>query len=189
MILKATCHTVEQYVGAHVLYWTGHIGMTYVIEVMISDMTTLRNRMIYFGINGTPRIASTFAGPAIADLFYKHLDFPWAFGAFAIILVGCSAPAMGLMVWMSHRAKAQGLISSSRRENNRSILGSLKHYFIKFDVPGILLITAALALLLLPFSLVAYAPDGWKTGYIIAMLVLGVVLFPAFYLYEAYVAP
>ncbi|KAL2797000.1 major facilitator superfamily domain-containing protein [Aspergillus keveii] len=189
MILKATCHTVEQYVGAHVLYWTGHIGMIYVIEVMISDMTTLRNRMIYFGINGTPRIASTFAGPAIADLFYKHLDFRWAFGAFAIILVGCSAPAMGLMVWMSHRAKAQGLIESRRREHNRSILGSLKHYFIEFDVPGILLITAALALLLLPFSLVAYAPNGWETGYIIAMLVLGVVLFPAFYLYEAYIAP
>ncbi|KAL3461542.1 major facilitator superfamily domain-containing protein [Aspergillus heterothallicus] len=189
MILKATCHTVEQYVGAHVLYWTGHIGMIYVIEVMISDMTTLRNRMIYFGINGTPRIASTFAGPAIADLFYKHLDFRWAFGAFAIILVGCSAPAMGLMVWMSHKAKKQGLIESRRRESNRIIFSSLKHYFIEFDVPGILLITAALALLLLPFSLVSYAPNGWKTGYIIAMLVLGVFLFPAFYLYEAYLAP
>ncbi|RDW81286.1 uncharacterized protein DSM5745_04843 [Aspergillus mulundensis] len=188
MILKATCHTVEQYVAAHVLYWTGHIGMLYVIEVMISDMTSLRNRMIYFGIIGTPRIASTFAGPAIADLFYVHLNFRWAFGAFAIILVACSAPAMGLMVYMARKAKRQGLIRP-RARSTRTWLESLKHYAIEFDLPGILLITAALALLLLPFSLNAYAPNGWKTPYIIAMLVLGVILFPVFYAYEALLAP
>ncbi|KAL4931028.1 major facilitator superfamily domain-containing protein [Aspergillus undulatus] len=189
MIIKATCRKVEQYVAAHVLYWTGHIGMIYCIEVMISDMTSLRNRMIFFGINGTPRIASTFAGPAIADLFYKHLNFRWAFGAFAIILVGCSTPAMALMVYMSHKAKKEGLIETRTRSSNRTWFGSLKHYFIEFDIPGILLITAALALLLLPFSLNSYAPNGWKTGYIIAMLVLSVILFPAFYVYEAFVAP
>ncbi|KAL4949784.1 major facilitator superfamily domain-containing protein [Aspergillus filifer] len=189
MIIKATCKTVEQYVAAHVLYWTGHIGMIYVIEVMISDMTSLRNRMIFFGINGTPRIASTFAGPAIADLFYKHLNFRWAFGAFAIILIGCSTPAMALMVYMSQKAKREGLIQPRMRTTERTLLESLKHYFIEFDVPGILLITAALALLLLPFSLVSYAPNGWETGYIIAMLVLSVIFFPSFYLYEAFVAP
>lgn len=45
------------------------------------------------------------------------------------------------------------------------------------------------SLLLLPFSLDAYAPQGWATGYIIAMIVLGVVLLVAFVLWEKYLAP
>jgi hypothetical protein len=48
---------------------------------------------------------------------------------------------------------------------------------------------ASFCLFLLPFSLVAYAPNGWKTGYIIAMIVLGILLFPVFYIWEAKFAP
>lgn len=48
---------------------------------------------------------------------------------------------------------------------------------------------AAFCLFLLPFTLVAYAPNGWKTGYIIAMIVIGLLLFPVFVLWEAKFAP
>ena len=48
---------------------------------------------------------------------------------------------------------------------------------------------AAFCLFMLPFTLQAYAPNGWKTPYIIAMVVLGILLFPAFGLYERYLAP
>ena len=34
MIMKATCTTVQMYIGAHILYWVGHIGVMYVIGVM-----------------------------------------------------------------------------------------------------------------------------------------------------------
>ncbi|KAH7311301.1 siderophore iron transporter-like protein mirB [Stachybotrys elegans] len=189
MIIKAVCRNVEQYVAAHVLYWTGHIGMMYVIEVMISDMTSLRNRAFMIAINGTPRIASTFAGPAIAQAFYENLNFRWAFGAFAIILVGCSIPAMGFMIFMAQKAKRAGLMVHRSRNRDRKWYQSIKHYAIELDLLGIIIIAGALSCLLLPFSLVAYAPNGWTTPYIIAMLVLGVVLFPAFYAYEAFLAP
>lgn len=44
------------------------------------------------------------------------------------------------------------------------------------------------SLLLLPFSLVTYAPNGWQTGYIIAMIVLGLVLLAGFVIWECYFA-
>ena len=47
----------------------------------------------------------------------------------------------------------------------------------------------AWSLFVLPFSLVAYAPQGWKTPYIIACIVLGLCLFPCFYIWEAKFAP
>jgi len=44
------------------------------------------------------------------------------------------------------------------------------------------------SLLLLPFNLVSSAPEGWKTGYIIAMIVLGVLCLAGFAVWEEYFA-
>ncbi|KAJ3546615.1 hypothetical protein NM208_g1920 [Fusarium decemcellulare] len=188
MIMKATCKNVETYFAAHVLYWTGHIGILYVIDVMVADITTLKNRMIIFGINGTPRIAATFAGPKIGELFYNNLNFRWAFGSFAIILFGCSLPAMGTMWMMFRRARKMGYLSE-REQSGRAWYQSIWYYFLEFDIIGILLVMLAFVLFLLPFSLVAYAPNGWKTGYIIAMIVLGILMVPVFYSWEKWFAP
>lgn len=188
MILKATTQSVQQYVGAHVLYWTGHIGMMYVIQVMVSDMTSLRNRAIMFAVNGLPRVASTFLGPIIAQRFYEEVNYKWAFGAFAIILVACSIPAMGMMVYMYGKAKKQGLVKQ-HEPSGRSVFQSVLFYAIELDVLGIILLCGAVILTTTPFTLVYYAPNGWTTPYIIAMIVLGVLLYPMWWFYEFKFAP
>jgi hypothetical protein len=131
MVMKAVCKNMETYIAAHVLYWAGHIGVLYVVDVMCADITSLKNRMIIFTINGTPRIASTFAGPKIAEPFYNNLNFRWAFGAFAIILIGCSIPAMGVMIFMYHKARKAGLAKKER--SGRTIVQSLIYYTIQLD--------------------------------------------------------
>ncbi|KAL5372474.1 hypothetical protein DPSP01_013460 [Paraphaeosphaeria sporulosa] len=187
MIMKAVCQNMETYIAAHVLYWTGHIGVIYVVDVMCADMTSLKNRMIIFGIMGTPRIVATFTAPRVAAAFLRYVNFRWAFGAFAIILVVCSLPAMGVMVFMYRKARRAGL--ARRERSGRNVLQSLAFYFVEFDIFGILLLMFAFCLFMLPFTLTNYAPNGWKTGYIIAMIVQGVLLFPTFVVYERYVAP
>lgn len=188
MILKATTQSVQQYIGAHVLYWTGHIGLMYVIDVIISDITTLRNRAILFAVNGLPRIASTFLGPVIGQAFYENVNYRWAFGAFAIILTVCSMPAMGLLVYMYRKAEKEGLITKKAR-SGRNWYQSVLHYAIEIDVVGIILLCGAVILTTIPFTLVYYAPNGWTTPYIIAMIVLGVLLYPTFWFYERLLAP
>lgn len=187
MTLKAACKNMETYIAGHVLYWAGHIGVLYVTDVMAADITSLKNRMVIITINGTSRIASAFAGPAIGNIFLTDLNWRWAFGAFIIIFLACSLPATGIMMFMYRKAKKAGAIH--KVESNRNVFQSIQYYFIQFDITGILLIMAAFCLFLLPFSLVAYAPSGWKTGYIIAMIVLGLCLFPVFYVWEAKLAP
>ncbi|KAK4105646.1 siderophore iron transporter-like protein mirB [Parathielavia hyrcaniae] len=187
MIVKAVCTNVQSYIGGHILYWTGHIGLLYVIDVMCADITSLKNRMIIFGINTTPRIAATFAGPELVARFYSGPGWRWAFGAFIIILVACSVPAMAVMLYMYRKARQSGYAQKQR--SGRSLIQSIAHYAIEFDIFGIVLIMAAFCLFMLPFTLSAYAPQGWKTPYIIAMIVLGVLLFPAFVCYERYLAP
>ncbi|OAX82443.1 hypothetical protein ACJ72_03205 [Emergomyces africanus] len=187
LIMKATCQNMEAYVGAHTLYWTGHIGMIYCVDVMLADMTSLRNRMIMFSINNTPTIASTFAGPKIADLFYTNLNFRWAFGAFAIMIVGVSLPVIVIMLLMERKSVKAGFLT--KEKSGRSVWESIKYHVVQFDVMGIVLITAAFALILLPFSIVAYAPKGWATGYIIAMEIIGVVCLALFIAWEKFLAP
>jgi len=187
MALKAACNNVQTYVAGHVLYWAGHIGVLYVTDVMAADITSLKNRMIIFTINGTPRIASGFAGPAIADQFLKRGNWRWAFGTFIFVFIACSLPATGIMMFMYRKAKAAGVIT--KEKSNRTVMQSIKYHFIQFDVVGIILIMAAFCLFLLPFTLNAYAPNGWKTPYIIAMIVLGILLFPVFVFWEAKLTP
>ncbi|KAI0436598.1 siderochrome-iron transporter MirB [Xylaria telfairii] len=187
LILKAVSQNVETYAAAHTIYWAGHIGMGYIISIMLADMTTLRNRLILYGINSTPTIATVFAGSKIADLFYTYSTFRWAFGAFIIIFVAFAIPVALMFIWSKRKALRQGVMVP--RVSNRTPWESVKYYFVEFDVIGMLLTIFGFSLLLLPFSLDAYAPQGWATGYIIAMIVLGVVLLVAFVLWEKYLAP
>lgn len=131
MALKAACDNVQTYIAGSVLYWGGHIGVLYVTDVMAADITSLKNRMIIFTINGTPRIASAFAGPAIADLFRTKGNWRWAFGAFIIIFTAFSVPAMAVMIYMFRKAKAAGVIQ--KQKSGRNAFQSISYYFVQFD--------------------------------------------------------
>lgn len=54
---------------------------------------------------------------------------------------------------------------------------------------GVVIFSVGLVLFLLPFDIADSAPNGWATGYIIAMLVVGFVLLVGFGIFEKYLAP
>ena len=131
MIMKATCQNVETYAAAQTLFWVGHLGLLYTLDIMIADMTTLKNRTIMIGLNTTPTIATTFAGPKIAELFYNNVNFRWAFGAFAIILAGISVPMFVIFVLEERKARKVGILIN--KDSGRTIWQSCKFYFWEFD--------------------------------------------------------
>ncbi|EFW17306.1 hypothetical protein D8B26_000044 [Coccidioides posadasii str. Silveira] len=55
----------------------------------------------------------------------------------------------------------------------------------KFDLVGSMLIVTGLALFSSSLTLAGDAPDGWKTGYVIALLVVGVVLVAGFLFWQS----
>jgi hypothetical protein len=131
MAIKAACKNMETYIAGHVLYWAGHIGVLYVTDIMAADITSLRNRMIIFTINGTPRIAATFAGPAIGEIFIKNNNWRWAYGAFVFVFIACSLPATGIMMFMYRKAKQAGVIEE--RKSGRTVMQSIAYHFVQFD--------------------------------------------------------
>jgi MFS family permease len=131
MIMKATCINVEMYAAANTIYWVGHIGVQYVISIIFADMTTLRNRLIMFGLQQTPIICSVFAGPRIAQLFHDHSNFRWAFGSFCFIIVGFAVPVIVAFILTKRKGLREGKFSKKIR--TRSYWESTKHHVVEFD--------------------------------------------------------
>ncbi|ODA78026.1 hypothetical protein RJ55_06629 [Drechmeria coniospora] len=185
ILMKALCRNVETYAAGETFYWIGHFGLGYVVHVILADMTSLRNRMIMWGIYMSPRIAASFGGPRIAQLFFEQSSFRWAFGAFVIILVAFSIPVAAVLVFYERKAKKLHIIE---QRESRTAWEATKYYFIEFDVIGMMLTIAGFSLVLLPLQIAKMAPNGWKSGYIIAMLVLGVLCLVGFGVWEKWFA-
>ena len=131
MAIKAACKNMETYIAGHVLYWAGHIGVLFVTDIMAADITSLKNRMIIFTLNSTPRIAATFAGPAIGEIFINNNNWRWAYGAFVFVFITCSLPATGIMMYMFRQAKRAGMIEE--RKSGRNVIQAIGYHFIQFD--------------------------------------------------------
>ena len=106
--------------------------MGYVINIFLADTTSLRNRMIMFGLNQTPFIATVFAGPPIAQLFYANSTFRWAFGCFSIVIPAVAFPVAAVFLYNNYRAKRMGL-TPPRIASGRTPLQAVYHYGREFD--------------------------------------------------------
>ena len=85
-----------------------------------------------FGLNQTPFIATVFAGPPIAQLFYTNSTFRWAFGCFSIVIPAVATPVAGVFLYNNYRAKKTGL-APPRIASGRTPLQAVYHYAREFD--------------------------------------------------------
>ncbi|XEV02586.1 hypothetical protein FSHL1_007873 [Fusarium sambucinum] len=188
MIMMAASQNLPTYCAAYVFWQVGWSGLTYSIDVITADSTQLKNRGLAYAFTSSPYMITAFAGPKSAEAFLLNGDqWRWGFGTFSIVLPVVAAPLYALLRYNLQKAKKQGLLA--RESSGRSVLESIKWGLIEFDAAGAFLFAAGLVIFLLPFSIASMAPQGWKTPYIIAMIILGIVLLAVFGLYERFVAP
>lgn len=161
--------------------------MDYSLSIFIADTSSLKNRGFMFAFISSPYIATTWIGGPLATAFLNGPGFRWGFGTFAIIEPLVTLPLFALFIYNYRKAHKAGLIQP--RNSGRTTVQSIKHYAIEFDVAGVLLICAGLALFLLPFSLYSYQSKGWQSPMIVCMIIFGGLLLIAFALYEKFIAP
>lgn len=89
---------------------------------------------------------------------------------------------------MRYLAKKRGAMDEIDQEESEykrlGLWGFLKYLFFKLDVPGIFLIVAAFALVLVPLTLAGGITKEWRTARTIAPLVVGFCCIPAFIAWE-----
>ncbi|OAA65336.1 Major facilitator superfamily domain, general substrate transporter [Niveomyces insectorum RCEF 264] len=187
LILMATSNSLSTYCAAQVFYSIGFGGMTYSIDVITADASKLKSRALAYAFTSSPYIITAFAGPTASDDFYYHINWRWGFGTFAIILPVVAAPLFVVLKLNLRKAKRHGLLI--RESSGRTLLQNIWHYVVEFDALGVFLFASGLTVFLLPFTLADSAPNGWASGYIIAMIVVGFAVLVLFGLHEWLLAP
>jgi len=91
------------------------------------------------------------------------------------------------LFWNISKAKKKGLLP--KRDSQRTLFQSVVHYCREFDAIGLLLLTAGLALFLLPFNIYTLQPEGWRSPLVICLLVFGFALMAVFVAWEKFFAP
>ena len=189
LIMMAATTNVEMYAAAQVFWSVGSNALMYSINIFVADTTALHNRGLMTALTSSPNIITTWLGGPISEAFYlRGPGWRWYFGAFSIIVPVLCAPFVVLLMINSFKAKRQGIISKGNQEK-RSPLQSIMYYARQFDAVGLLLLTAGLALFLLPFNLWAFQPKGWESPLVICLLVFGIILMIVFALWERFFAP
>ncbi|RDL33293.1 MFS transporter, SIT family, siderophore-iron:H+ symporter [Venustampulla echinocandica] len=186
LIMMAGCNGLATFCVAQVFYSLGFGGLIYTIDVITSDVSKLKNRGLAYAFTSSPYMITAFAGPKAAESFYEDISWRWGFGTFAIILPAVAAPLFVILKLNLRKAANQGLLT--REKSDRTLLQSIWHYTLEFDAAGVILFSSGLTVFLLPFTLADTAPNGWRSGYIIAMIVVGFVVLVLFGLHETFLA-
>lgn len=187
LIMMAGCNDVQTYCAAQVFYQVGSSAVSFTMTIFIADTTSLKNRAFMIAFESSPWIATVWAyGPASQHIL-NTIGFRWGFGIWAIVIPVVCSPLFGLFYYNLLKARKAGLIPKT--ESGRTWTQSVVYYAKEFDVAGLLLICAGLALFLLSFSLFSFQADGWKSPLIICFLIFGGLLIIAFGLYEKWGAP
>lgn len=204
-VMKRIKRRMELTFDFQVFYSIGFGGIIYSVDVITADATSLKNRGLAFAFTSSPYMITAFAGPKAAEGFYENVNWRWGFGCFSIILPCVAAPLFTILKFNLRKAEQQGRIL--REKSGRTVAQNIWMFVTEFDgkknlnwiqkrltdlawiVPGVILFAGGLTTFLLPFTLADSAPNGWSSGYIIAMIVVGFVVLGIFALYETFLAP
>lgn len=193
-ICSAAGKSITAYVIGTTFISIGGSGLDLLQSLVVADLTPLKWRGFMTGMLSTPYLITTwFAGLIVEAIMARN--WRWGYGMFAILMPVALSPAIGVMLWLDHKAQKEGKISLN--DVNRVEVGWTKknwtkiifNALIEIDAFGLILLGFSFSLLLLPFSLYSGAVGGWNNPSMIAMLVVGGVLLITFFVYEIFFCP
>ena len=185
-IQMAASKNIRSYAAGQIFYSAGITGLEVLQQIFIADTSDLLNRTLLATLTNVPFLATIWIGPPLADSILSHgtSAWRWGYGIWAIVLPVAFLPLASSLFVNTRRAARLGRLPPPPWKGHTA--GSfLWRLFRDLDVVGLLLLSAALSLILLPLSLAAGARGGWRNPSIIAMLVVGGTSAIAFFLVES----
>ena len=92
---------------------------------------------------------------------------------------------LALALFLNMRKAARLHLLPPSPWKGQSVVGGFNHLWYELDIMGLLLLSAAFALILIPLTLAATAKDHWHNASIIAMIVIGCVCLVVFPFWES----
>jgi MFS family permease len=179
-IQMATSSNVQTYAAAQIFYSAGNTGLQILQQIFVADTSDLLNRALWSSMPDTPFLVTVWIGSIIGNSIHKNTTWRWGYGMWCIILPVMFLPLALTLFLNNRKARISGLTAPSQWKG-LSFTQVLKTLWSEIDVGGIVLLSAGFALILIPLTIAAKASDGWKSGSIITMIVIGficLIIFP-----------
>ncbi|KAH7100188.1 MFS general substrate transporter [Auriculariales sp. MPI-PUGE-AT-0066] len=192
-VIVATSQHVSTVAVGELFYNIGSVGLDFITDVIIADLTPLQWRGFMGSLSSAPFIINAYISGFIVQGLGED-GWRWAYGIFAIVMPVVMAPGMIVLFWADFKAKRMGIGEESFATSNyaartvpseRQPWSSIALEFMrKIDAIGLLLLGGSWTLIFLPFSLKSGAKGGYANASLIAMFVVGGILLIAFSLWE-----
>lgn len=185
-IIESQAHDVQRYAGGSILYQIGYTGVILVLVFILSDFSSLKWRLLYTLCPTFPFIINTWVSGDVSSALGDR--WSWAIGLWAFVFPLACVPLICCMIHMRYLAgKTEDWKQFKQRKTKFQELGFagfMSYLFWELDIIGLILLEVSLGCTLVPLTLAGGMKSKWQKGNIIAPLVIGVVIFPIFILWE-----
>ncbi|GAA6052456.1 hypothetical protein JCM3770_001122 [Rhodotorula araucariae] len=185
-IVEACAKNLSTFCAGAVLFQFGYSAAILLMELVISDLTSLRSRLLFSYIPALPFLINCWASANVVSAITANTTWQVGIGVWAAIYPVCALLVITPFIVATRKAKRAGLLEDYLTPYQQLGARRLASYlFWEIDIVGAILAIAVLALILLPFTLAGGVAKSWKAAHNIAMLVIGVVVcIPAFIVWE-----
>lgn len=180
----AGLHNVKTFASAQIFYSAGSTGMQILQPISIANTSDLHNRALFSSLPDIPFLITVWVGAPIASNLIKHTTWRWGYGIWSIVLpvAFCRWP---LLYFLNMRKAARLHLLPQSPWQGQTFLRGARNIWYEIDVMGLLLLSAAISLILIPLTLAAKVKSGWNNASIIAMLVTGCLCLVVFPIWES----
>ncbi len=184
-IIEACADNISTFAAGSVLYQIGYTCVLLLVEVIIADITSLRARLLFSYIPNLPFLVNTWISGNITAAVLGATTWKWGIGMWCIIYPVCALPLMIALWFVGRRARKAGVLE--KYKTPYQMVGSRKltvELFWALDLPGIILLIAVFALILVPLTVAGGNTSSWNKAHVIAPLVIGLLCIPIFVFWE-----
>lgn len=183
--LEATATSVEAFCLGAVLYQIGYTAIILLLEVLVADVSSMRSRVLFSYVPAVPFIINTWISGNVTSSVLRVTTWRWGIGMWCIIYPVASLPLLAILFSIERRAGSKQVAadeSSCQPRVPRSRWNS--RVFRRIDAVGLVTLVAAFSLTLAPLTVAGGKVSHWQSPSVLVPLVLGLVCFPLFILWE-----
>lgn len=118
-IIETFSHTVSAFCAGAVIYQVGLTIITFLVEVIVADISSLRSRLLWSYIAATPFIINTWVSGNIAQSVLDTTTWRWGVGMWAIIYPVLSMPLVISLLVAARRARKRGDLDGLKLASHR----------------------------------------------------------------------
>lgn len=180
-IQQAASNNVRTFASAQIFYSAGLRGYLLLQQIFIADTSDLLNRALLSSIPDLPFLFTTWVGSPIVESLKD--TWKWGYGMWAIIVPVTFLP-LSLALFVNQRKASKLNLNPPSLFRGVPFLSAVKTTWYELDFFGLVLLSAAVALILIPLTLAATANGGWTNPSIVAIMVVGCVTLLIFPFWE-----